>query len=162
MKTKAGIALGLLSLFGLFAFKGKVDDLTNVAKQLKFDVEGVNSISFGLPKIFFNLRLEIVNPTEVDFFASLSSNIVLKSIRAYSVNGVFLGEAALNLTSIEIPAQGSTIINSVPGEVDLQRIINEYLNNFADTLNADYNTILKQLTYKLDIEVFGKNVTLTA
>lgn len=162
MKAKAGIALGLLSLFGLFAFKGKVDDLTNVAKQLKFEVEGINSINFSLPKIFFNLRLKVINPTEIDFFASLSSSIILKNIRAYSANGVFLGEATLNLTSIEIPAQDSTIINSVPGEVDLQRIVNEYLNNFADTLNADYNNILKQLTYKLDIEVFGKNVTLTA
>lgn len=157
MKVKKAIAFGVIGLIGLFAFGSKkVSDISQIASQLQVKIKGIKDIKFSIPNVNFKIKLNIINPTDLDFSAALGSGIIIKRIRVYSGSNIFLGDAILNASNIEIPAKSIYVLDNVHTEIDIREIGNEFFENINNYVGNDFS----RLNYKIDVEVFGKIITL--
>src|SRR5690606_26199281 len=77
-------------------------------------------------KITVKVKCGITNHTDIDFGANLSSRIAIKKIRAYTMDGQFLGEGSTSLYQVELPAHGTTVLPWVDIYVDTMTAINEF------------------------------------
>ena len=113
---------GILTL-GYFLFKEKAKKLTAQFGLVKIIPVGFKNITgkwnSGKPAISFNIDLNFINPTPQNFKAD-GVVIVLKRLVFYDKNNVFLGQSDINMSSLSIPANSSTVIRNVPVSLDLQ------------------------------------------
>lgn len=158
--SKLVIAASVLSLAVLAVFsRKKLIAAKEVISNLKVDVHSVSNINWQFPNVFFDAILKITNPTNIDFGATLTSKIKIKKVRAFTSAGVFLGEAQTNLYSIDLPANSYTMLPSANVQVEGLNMIENTLNNL---ILQDNNNFFNGIKFKVDIEVFGKTLTLDA
>lgn len=149
-----------LAAFAIYSRK-KFTEATKVVNNLKVDVSSVNNVNWQFPNVFFDAVLKISNPTNIDFGATLTSKIIIKKIRAYTSNGVLLGTAQTNVYSIDLPANSSTNLPSANVQVEGNNLLENSLNNL---ISGESSQILdvSGIKFKIDLEVFGKTITLDA
>lgn len=158
-KTKKVLAITGATLIGLaFLAKKKVTDMSTVIENLQFAIKQISDIKLNGFNLSFSAILNLHNTTNIDFGATLSSKIIVKEIRVYSSQKVFLGKAVTNISSIVIPANTVSEISRISFNLLLENSLNEFLNNFGAFLNNDFSSLI----YEIDIEAFGKTFTLEA
>lgn len=123
MSFKKIVIVGGIIGVGYYLFKEKAKKLTaqfGLVKILPVGFKNLNGKwNSGKPTVSFNLDLNFINPTAQNFKAD-GVVIVLKKLNFYDKNNVFLGQSDINMSSLSIPANSSTIIRNVPVSLDLQ------------------------------------------
>ncbi|MBA0884916.1 hypothetical protein [Flavobacterium undicola] len=123
MSLKKIVVAGGIFMLGYFLLKDKAKKLTaqfGLVKILPVGFKNLNGKwNNGKPSVSFNLDLNFINPTPQNFKAD-GVVIVLKKILFYDKNNVFLGQSDINMSSLSIPANSSTVVRNVPVLLDLQ------------------------------------------
>jgi hypothetical protein len=157
--TKYLIGAGLL-LAGVSSYFGKqkLNAANEVLSNLQIKIKAISNFRFTLQNLSFKLRLEILNPTNIDFGATLTSKISIKTVRIFSPEGNFLAVANPNISNIDLPSNTSSELTVENVNLDINNALNELGNNITSYLQSDYT----RLKYKIDIAAFGKIITLDA
>ena len=158
-KTIKIVAISALLFAGVSYYgRKKYIEANEVLSQLKVSIGKLSNFSFKLPNVSFTLKLKILNPTNIDFGATVSSKISIKKIRLFTQANVFLAEANTNISNIDLPAQTNSdfIIDNV--QINLTKAFEELGSNLQSYISSDYSN----LKYKIDIDAFGKMITLDA
>ncbi len=158
-KRKGSIVkLGILalSIFGIYNYRKFVAAQT-VVNNLEVEISSINGINFQLPSVSFNVVFKLINPTSINFGATLSSKIYLKKVSIFSTENEFIGEANTNVSSIDLPAQSSMLLPSVNLDVRLDQLLQ---NTLQDLINNQPDNIVQNLKFQIDISVFGKTLTM--
>jgi len=152
--TIAVIGIGGLMLFG---FK-KYNTAKEVLNNIEVGVKSISSIKISFKEIKFNAVLTLKNLTNIDFGATLTSKIIVKQIRVYNKENQYIGKAETVFYELDLPANSTVELPEVKVNLDLDKALNEFLNNPDTYLNQDFSN----LNFKIDVEVFGNLLTLTA
>ncbi len=148
MKKLLGLAaiLGAVYYFG----KNKAKDFKVFYKNLKISLLGLSNIGWKNGKITLDVSLKFANNSDVDFSLSTGGALTLNRIFFYSKAGEKLGVANLNMSHIEIPANGSLILKNIPATVPITEI-----EDFFGTALSIFSNI-DNLKIKLEITALGK------
>lgn len=123
MSLKKIAVIGTVAAVVYFLLKDKAKKLTAQFGLVKIIPVGFKNLNGkwnnGKPNVSFNLDLNFINPTPQHFKAD-GLIIVLKRLLFYDKNNIFLGQSDINMSSLSIPANSSTIIRNVPVSLDLQ------------------------------------------
>jgi hypothetical protein len=157
--TRNLIIVASLGLLGIAAYgKKKYDEAVSVLGNLSFSITKISKVSFSLPFVYFDAVIKVDNPTNINFGASLTNQIVVKEVRVYDLKNVYLGKANPNLSNIQLPADTTTELPKMKFIVDITKLFSEITSNIALYLNYDFSA----LKYEIDVEAFGKIITLEA
>ncbi len=155
MNIKALLSVGALAATGVLVFgKNKIGEYQNVMDNLQFEVDKIKNVSLK-NGISFLINLKIINPTNTAINVP-GKQLVIKTIHFYAKNGNKLGIAQPNISDIVLPANGSRLIITVPGQLSLSQI-GENLSEILDIATNPDNLILG-----VDVEAFGKQFTINA
>lgn len=149
------IALATASFFSI----RKYNAAKTVVENLKVKIFSISNVNFQLPDVSFDVVLEIINPTNIDFGATLSSKITISSLRAISSNGLLIGEANSNLYSIQLPANSSVNLPKINVKIDGENMLQNVLDSF---IYQNQSNVFQDLKFEIDLNVFGKKITLLA
>ncbi|WDO13049.1 hypothetical protein MH928_17220 [Flavobacterium sp. WW92] len=118
MKTKTiliglGVAVVGLAILGA----AKVKNLADIFDKMSIKPVGIRKISFlNLSSTKFNLDVRLVNPTNQAF--SVNGVVATLTRLVIYYKGKYLAEADLNISEIEVPANGSVVISDIPVTAD--------------------------------------------
>lgn len=151
MKTRTVVIVGGLAVLGIIALTvNKVLVLKDVFNKMKIWPSGVSNVKLTLTEISFDLDFMIQNPTNESFAVTGASIVRLKKVTAFK-NGIYLGEAMVNLAEIEIPANSTIKLENLPFKLSLQSV----LNNLANITNFDLATLTTGLSIEAVVDVLG-------
>lgn len=150
----SGFAFTMLMLFG----SKKYNTAKEVLGKIKFRLKNVSNFKFDLPKISFDADIELINPTNIEFGATVSSKIAIKRIRVYTKGGLFIGNANTNLFEVFLPANSSYSLPTTTVDLEGLNALNEFMANSGAYLDNDFSN----LVLKIDIEAFGNIITIDA
>lgn len=157
--TKTIIAAASIALIGLAAFgKKKYDSAVSVLYNLSFKLKNLSNINFSLPMVTFYANIEVYNPTSTEFTASFGNMVAIREVRIYDYKNTYLGYANGFVSHIELPANTKTLLPKMKFNVDVFKLMGNVTSNITSYINYDF-TMLK---YEIDIEAFGKIITLEA
>jgi len=149
MKAGKIVLIAGLAVAGVaFYAYNKLNALRQVFDRMRIWPTGISNIKLSLTMLSFNLDIAVQNPSDTAFSISGASIATLKRI-VVSRNGKFLGQADVDISTIEIPAYGSAEFKNLPFTVSLDNILNNVL--------ADTNIQLGQLSISAVVEVLGNN-----
>lgn len=149
-----GIGLGALALFG---YK-KGSDVSKILDNMEFEIANISNFGLALPNITFMANIKVINNSDVNFGANLSSRISIRQIRVYNQQGVYIGQADTNLYQIEIAAFSTTLLPKMRFVIDPIKALGEVSSNLQTYIQGDYS----RLNYEIDVNILGKTVTLEA
>ncbi len=156
---KKGLIITSIFIGGLFVFgQRKYKTALYVMNHIKLGIKKVSNFKFSLRDVKFNAVLTLQNQTNIDFGATISSKIVIKTIKVYNANGTYLGKANTDIYKINLPSKQTIELPEATFSFDLGHAFNEFVSNHQNYLNNDFS----QLKYKIDVEVFGNLLTLEA
>jgi hypothetical protein len=159
-KKKALIIGGLsIAAFALFSRK-KFAAAQQVLGNLQVEIHNISNINFQLPNVFFDAVIKLTNPTNIDFGATTASKITVKQIRAYTNQGVLVGTANTNVYSLDLPANSSTLLPTANVQVRGLDLLESTFQNLLGSNQA--SNLISQFNFEIDIQVFGKTITLKA
>lgn len=143
--TSTHKAIGALAILGIASAYGKkkYNDYNEVINNLKFEIDDISNARVRDLKLLFDVDILFENPTNIDFSVNGLGLIAVKKVKVFREN-ILLGEAYSNVTQIEIPANGTMILENVTIETKYLNFLNE-LSNLAS-----YSDLSK---YNLEIEV---------
>lgn len=154
--AKIGIGIGIVAV-AINLFKNKAQQLVSRFDEITVIPVGFKNLNGkwnnGKPYISFNIDLNFINPTQTKFNAD-GVILTLKKLVFYDKNGIYLGETALNMSSLNIPAKSSTVVRNVPISLDLQTsLMNaiEIINNGGfsmDKINTEAVISILGIEYK--------------
>lgn len=130
----------------------------DVAENLTFGFADVAGIKLALPNIKFKAKFTVTNNTNIPFGANLSSKIALRQIRVYNRQGQFLGTADTNFYQIDLPPFTTVELPWFEITADALKTFLEIGGNVTSYMNGDYSNLI----YQIDVNIFGKTVTLDA
>lgn len=149
-----GAAFAGLAFLGVKKYKQAQELLRN----LQVEISSISDLKINSKNISLNAVLKLQNNTNVDFGATLTSLIKVKTVKVYNVDGLYLGQAEVNISSISIPNNSFTNLPEIPFEFSLGNAGAEFFNNITNYLNKDFS----RLKFKLEIEAFGSVITIKA
>ena len=157
--VKKILTVGAITFGGLMVFGAKkYQEAKKVMDNLKVGLKSVSNFKFRLSNTTFDAVFSLQNPTNINFGATLTSKIKIKGIRVYTKQGKFIGRADTNLYEIDLPANTTVDLPQATFNLNAQEAINEFLNHLSAYLSNDFSN----LSYKVDVEVFGNILTLEA
>lgn len=149
------LTIGLIAAGAMYYFgKNKVQDYSQIAKQLKIKFLGVSGISLKSSTLKFKTNIRITNTSPVDLSLSTGNNIVLRKIKFFTPSGDYLGEATPNVSGIVLPANAHVDLKDIPTVLPLTNLG----NLFGDALDIISNPAI--LKTQFELEVFGKSITI--
>ena len=152
MKTK--IVLGLLTGVAIYSTV-KYQKIKSSIKKLNIKISRIKSLKVTWDKIEFDLTFSIHNQTAQSIGVNSYKLLKLTQIEFYSkANHSFLGTSNMNITNIQIPANGVIEIKDVPTSLPLQ--------NLLSNLELFKENIQENLIIKLQFESLGKQFELIA
>lgn len=120
--AKIGIGIGILAI-AINLFKNKAQQLVSQFGDIAIIPVGFKNFTAkwnnGKPRATFNIDLNFINPTPTAFSAD-GVILTLEKIVFYDQNNIYLGETALNMTSLNIPAKSSVTIRNISIALNLQ------------------------------------------
>jgi hypothetical protein len=152
--TYFGIAAIGVYLFGEKKFK----EAKTVMDNIKLELSSISNIKFNLPRIKFDAVLLLKNPTNIDFGATLSSKIIVKEIRIYSVSRQYLGKGNTNIFEIQLPPNSSVELPKLSLELEAETAIDDILSNLISYMDNALNS----LVFEIDVQAFGNVFTINA
>ncbi|MFV9549673.1 hypothetical protein [Algibacter sp. PT7-4] len=150
----SAITLGSLIIYG----QKKINTASEVMSNIKVGVKKISNFKFSFSNVSFNAVLTLQNLTNIDFGATLTSKIVIKQIRVYNIEGVYLGKADVNIYQLNLPSRQIVELPEATFKLSLDKAANEFLKHSQDYLDKNF----ERLNYKVDVEVFGNIITLEA
>ncbi len=154
--TKIVLASGLILAGVTWYGRKKYIAAKKVLSQLQLGVNKIKNFNFDFPNIKFDIDLALKNPTSIDFGATLTSSINIRKVRIFDDRGNPLGVADANIYKINLPATSQSIINIQNVVVNLSNLLNDLEVNINNYMANDFSS----LKFKIDVEAFGKMITL--
>lgn len=152
--TIAAIIAGTLAFFSFKKYKQAKEVIDN----LKISIKKIQNIKFGFPTTRFDAVISIFNPTNIDFGATLASRVVITQIQVFTSDNILIGKANTNIFEVQLPANTTIDLQPITFNVDVKKAFGEFFSNTTSFLQNDFSS----LKYKIDVQVFGKNLTLEA
>lgn len=153
MSLKKVLVIGSIVALGFYFLKEKAQKLTAQFSEVKILPIGFKNLggkwNNGKPNVSFNIDLNFINPTPTAFSAD-GVILTLKKLVFYDQNGIYLGETALNMSSLNIPAKSSTIVRNVPISLDLQTTL---MNAIAIINNGGFS--MDKIKTEVVISILG-------
>ena len=121
--------------------------------MIEYEIQGVSNVDISFsqkPKVTFNMDLKVINPSETDFTASGGGLINLKKIDVLSQSYNLLATVKPNMTELDLPPNGSTVLEDLPVEIPVSKLGN-LLDSFITGLDVDKN----QFNLRLKVVVAG-------
>jgi hypothetical protein len=103
----------------------------------------------GVPYVTFKLDLKMVNPTPLNFNASIVA-VKLKRILFYDKNNILFGSSEMDINAISIPANSSITIKDIPVAFDLKTALTTAMEMI---LGKGFNT--NDIRTEVVIEILG-------
>ena len=156
MRTKAillvgAVAAGASLLFGKTTF----DKYRGVMDKMQFRIKGIKGVDLKSDGLYFNLDMELINPTNVAIDIP-GEQVVVKTLHFYSPSGVKLGIAQPNISDISMPANGSRLITNIPVNISLANVGSSFNELISIATNPE------QLKITADLEAFGNSFSVQA
>lgn len=152
MKARTVLIVGGIAALGIIALTvNKVLVLKDVFSKMKIWPSDISNFKITLSEISFNLDFMIQNPTNESFAVTGASIVRLKRVTAFK-NGVYLGQAEVNLAEIEIPANSTIKLENLPFKLSLQSV----LNNLANITNFDVTALTTGLSIEAVVDFLGQ------
>lgn len=141
-------AIGSSYLFG----KSKVNRYMEVLDKMEVNTKGVRNFKLQGSFLFFNIDVELVNPTNIA--VDIPGNLItVKNLHFFTATGKKLGVATPNVSQISLPANGSRMITNIPAAFDLMAIGSSFSEAVEIALNPD------AMLVATDIQAFGTSFT---
>ena len=121
--------------------------------MIEYEIQGIRNVDVSFsqnPKVTFNMDLKVINPSETDFTASSGGLISLKKIDVLSQSYDLLASIKSDMTELELPPNGSTVLEDLPVEIPVSKLGN-LLDSFITGLDVDKN----QFNLRLKVVVAG-------
>lgn len=137
----------IVAALGLFSFK-KAQQYSKVLDNLQINVLDIAALKMDFSKIDFKIKLDLFNPTDEVLNASTLGLAYVKNVFIYRA-GNLIATAAVNQSSIEIPANGSYTTDWIDVELPLSVAVNNITSLIGNSFNAN------DLEYKVEIAIKG-------
>ena len=121
----------------LFWLYNKYTDVKQILK-ITAKVVGVKNITPnigpGFSSINFNIDVQLHNPTSKNFNINTGGLLVLKEVKIYTQDGIYLGTSLPMTSEIALPANGTQTITGIPAQIETNNIpvIIQNLNNLQN------------------------------
>lgn len=148
MTTGMKLAIIGTGAFALFGFKKK-NNYVAVLTQMKIAVHDVRKLRMSGGKLYVNIDVVLINPTNLDFSPITAGVFALKSISLLS-KGKKLGTGYGTVTNFDLPAGGTQKIENVQIELLSLNIIDQL---FGGQLSSNPN----DFTIEVALTALGKN-----
>jgi hypothetical protein len=134
MTTKKiiGIAALVIAALALFGYE-KVQKLKTIFDKMTMLPVNIHSIDVNFQRLAFTIDIKLSNPTKDNFYATSMGAASLDAIKI-NYKGKFLANAKVNITDIDVPAQGSIILKDIDVEIPTMALL-------QNALTFDYNNI---------------------
>lgn len=123
---KIVIGVGIVAVVGYYLLGNKVKKIIEQFQNVKVYPVAFKNLDAkwndGIPYVTFKLDLKMVNPTPVNFNASIVA-VTLKRILFYDKKNVLFGSSEVNINTLNIPANSSVILKDILVKLDLQTAI---------------------------------------
>lgn len=178
--NKKWVILGLLGVLGLTTMSfvsAKKSQAREIFKQIQFRIQSIRRIRIADSKLKFDVDLSLQNPTAQDFTLSLAGLIKAKVLRVFRGNTLLSVGSLNDLQSVNLSAGGRQTF-TITAEIPLLDLAKELGNiafgndifagiknliqqgNIGDHFkNINWNQVVKELRYEVDIEAFGNIYT---
>ncbi|RDI07036.1 hypothetical protein [Flavobacterium sp. AG291] len=152
MKAGTIVIVGGLAILGIAVLTAKkVLVLKAVFDRMKIWPSDISNVKLkNFTELSFNLNFMLQNPTNESFSVSGANIVTLKRVSIYK-NGTYFGQADVNLTELEIPANSTTELKNLPFKVSLTSL----LDNLANMTEFDVTSITTGLSVEAVVEVLG-------
>jgi|GEM_PF-3752169 len=155
MRTILGMT-AIAAGFFWYIGKNKADEYLQAFKQLEFKPLGIKNLRISGGKLSFYTNLKIKNNSLTDLDLDTAKKVVLSRIFVYNANGEYLGKATPNLSSINLPAQSTTVVENINTVVPLDDLGSVLTNALSIIQNPN------SLKLKLEFSAFGETFTVEA
>ena len=137
----------------LFGFK-KVTEIKSIVEKLQTRLDRLYSINFDFSKNFISFLIDftILNPTDTNLNFNTGTLITIKKVLFYNKKDELFGQAIVDISSIEIPANGQIGIVEVPVETTISKGLLEFYNYIKNVDNNDIKIML-------ELEALDQNFT---
>lgn len=151
-----GIALAAMSWYSQKKYKEAV----TVLDTLTFSISKISNIKLvdvisTKPRLKFDAIFSIKNNSNFDFGATLSSKIVVKQIRVFTNDDIFLAAGDLELFQVNLPAGKTMALPQITFYAYVKDLLKVIGSNYEQIINGD----ISNLRFEIDINAFGKVLT---
>ncbi len=150
---KIVLGVGIVAVLGYFLLGDKVKKIIEQFQNVKVVPVAFKSLDAkwndGVPYVTFKLDLKMINPTPLNFNASVVA-VRLKRILFYDKNNVLFGSSEMDINAISIPANSSITIKDIPVAFDLKMAITNALEMI---LGKGFNA--NEIRTEVVIEILG-------
>ncbi|OAB79755.1 hypothetical protein [Cochleicola gelatinilyticus] len=102
---------------------GKASNAYSVYKNIKTRIIGVKNVAITGRVITLNVDVAVSNPTPNPFSLNAGGLVTISKVNIYSKNKIYIGSARPNVSSLEIPAYGTTILEAVPATIETTNMV---------------------------------------
>ena len=184
MKPKHLIIGGVAVLaIGLMSFtRARISQGKELFKRILFKVSLPKNFDISPQRMRFYIDLILQNPTAQDFSASSAGSISAKSYRVYVGNKLLAFGSLGSISGVTLPAGGSYTFPDIYVEIPTVELLKHAysltgetdnwkklfagksaqqpngttsLNDFTTVFKANAVTVMRELRYELDVEIFG-------
>jgi hypothetical protein len=150
---KIVVGVGIVAVLGYFLLGDKVKKIIEQFQNVKVVPVAFKSLNTkwndGVPYVTFKLDLKMVNPTPLNFNASIVA-VKLKRILFYNKNNILFGSSEMDINAISIPANSSITIKDIPVAFDLKTALTTAMEMI---LGKEFNT--NDIRTEVVIEILG-------
>lgn len=152
MKTRTIVIVSGLAVLGIVALTAKkVLVLKAVFDKMKIWPSNISNVKLNnFTELSFNLDFMLQNPTNESFSLTGANIVKLKRVSVFK-NGTYLGQAEINLSALNIPANSTVALNDLPFKVSITSI----LDDLANITNFDVTTLTTGLSVEAVVDVLG-------
>lgn len=147
MTTNVKLAIGATVALALFGFKKK-NNYVAVLTQMRIAVDNIRNLRNRLGKLWIDVDVVLINPTNLDFSPITAGAITLKKI-SLKVAGKILGSGIGTVTNFDLPAGGTQKIENIQIELLSLNVIDQL---FSGSFLANANNF----TIEVELQALGK------
>jgi len=142
------LAIGCYSIKKYKAALGVIEQLVVLPKDIK-------NVKVSFEKIRFTFDLQLFNHTNYDLGLTTGSVIGITGIKVFTLDAVLLADIKTDISAIELPANGSFLIENIQVELATNRLIDK-LDTIIELITTN------KLQYQFTIKAFGKEFNVWA
>ncbi|AXG68207.1 hypothetical protein KORDIASMS9_00399 [Kordia sp. SMS9] len=144
------VAITMISLLavGCYSIK-KYKAAAAIIEKLVVHPKHIKNVKVSLEKFSFTFDLQLLNQTHYDLGFTTGSLIEITEIKVFTLDAVLLADIKTDISAIELPANGSFLIENIQVELATYRLIDK-LDTIIELITTN------NLQYQITIKAFGK------